>query len=147
MRKTHLWISLLVGTVVWGVYFSHVVGSLRRGDTGDLALWFLGALALILAVEAAAGALIGRLFRRRSRVLDEGPSLTAALKASHVALMILIVLALAGAAGLALATLFGWTPDLSQTRLQVAAANVLLAMVVIAELARAAFTLALLPRR
>ena len=147
MRKTHLWISLLVGTVVWGVYFSHVVGSLRRGDTGDLALWFLGALALILAVEAAAGALIGRLFRRRSRVLDEGPSLTAALKASHIALMILIVLALAGAAGLALATLFGWTPDLSQTRLQVAAANVLLAMVVIAELARAAFTLALLPRR
>lgn len=147
MRKTHLWISLLVGTVVWGVYFSHVVGSLRRGDTGDLALWFLGALALILAVEAAAGALIGRLFRRRSRVLNEGPSLTAALKASHIALMILIVLALAGAAGLALATLFGWTPDLSQTRLQVAAANVLLAMVVIAELARAAFTLALLPRR
>lgn len=147
MRKTHLWISLLVGTVVWGVYFSHVVLSLRRGDAGDLAIWFLGALVVILTVEAAAGALIGRLFRRRSRVLDEGPSLTAALKASHIALMILIVLALAGPAGLALATLFGWTPDLSQTRLQVAAANVLLAMVVIAELARAAFTLALLPRR
>lgn len=147
MRKTHLWISLLVGVAVWGVYFGHVIQSLRRGDTGDLALWFLGALAVILLVEAVAGVLIGWLFRKRSRTLDDGPTLTAALKASHIALMILIGLALFGAAALAVTALIGWTPDLSSARLQVAAANGLLALVVIAELSRAAFTLALLPRR
>lgn len=151
MRKTHLWISLLVGVAVWGVYFGHVIQSLRRGDTGDLApdlaLWFLGALAVILLVEAVAGVLIGWLFRKRSRTLDDGPTLTAALKASHIALMILIGLALLGAASLAVMALIGWTPDLSSARLQVAAANGLLALVVIAELSRAAFTLALLPRR
>lgn len=147
MRRTHLWISLLAGTAVWGAYFAHVIQSIRRGDTGDLALWFLGALVLVLAIEGVAGALIGWLFRKRSRVLDDGPTLTAALKASHIALMILIGLSLATAAALALATLFGWTPDLSQTRLQVAAANGLLALVVIAELSRAAFSLMLLPRR
>lgn len=147
MRKTHLWISLLAGLAIWGVYFGHVIQSLRRGDTGGLALWFLGALALIVLIELTAGALIGWLFRRRTRALDDGPTLNAALKASHIALMILIGLAQTSAAGLALSALFGWTPDLSQTRLQVAAANGLLALVVIAEMARAAFTLLLLPRR
>jgi len=147
MRKTHLWISLLVGVAVWGVYFGHVIQSLRRGDTGDLALWFLAALAVILLIEAVAGVLIGWLFRKRSRTLGDGPTLTAALKASHIALMILIGLALVGAASLSVTALIGWTPDLSSARLQVAAANGLLALVVIAELSRAAFTLALLPRR
>jgi hypothetical protein len=61
--------------------------------------------------------------------------------------MILIVLALSTAAGLAVASLFGWTPDLSSARAQVLAANALLAMVVVSELSRAALTLALLPRR
>lgn len=147
MRKLHLWISLIVGVFVWGVYFGHVVQTFRRGDAGNLALWFLAALALIIVAETIATSLIAWLFRRRTRELDEGPTLQAALKASHVALMILIVLALAVAAGLAVASLFGWTLDLSAPRAQVLAANALLAMVVVAELSRAALTLALLPRR
>lgn len=147
MRKTHLWISLIVGVLVWGVYFGHVVQGFRRGDSGDLALWFIGALALIILAETVATSLIALLFRRRARDLDEGPSLQSALKASHVALMILIALALTTAAGLAVASLFGWSLDLSAPRAQVLAANALLAMVVIAELSRAALTLALLPRR
>jgi hypothetical protein len=146
-RKTHLWISLIVGVVVWGGYFTHVVQTMRRGEPGALALWFLGALAVIVVVETVATGLIAWLFRRRARVLDEGPTLQAALKASHVALMVLIALALLTAAGLALASLFGWSWDLSAARTPVIAANALLAMVVIAELVRAAFTLALIPRR
>ena len=66
---------------------------------------------------------------------------------SHVALMLLIGLALSAAAALAFASLFGWSLDLSGARGQVIAANALLAMVVIAELLRAGLTLALLPRR
>lgn len=146
-RKTHLWISLIVGVLVWGVYFGHVLQAFRRGDPGNLALWFLAALAVIVLAETVATALIGWLFRRRARTLDEGPTLQAALKASHVALMLLIALVLSAAAALAVASLFGWSPDLSAPRAQVLAANVLLAMVVVAELCRAALTLALIPRR
>ncbi|HYC97129.1 hypothetical protein [Brevundimonas sp.] len=146
-RKTHLWISLIVGVVVWGGYFAHVIQSLRRGDTGGLAFWFLGALALVAGLEAVATGVITWLFRRRSRVLDEGPTLQAALQASHVALMLLIVMVLALAALLALPALFGWSLIGMSTDAPVIAANALLAMVVIAELVRAAFTLALIPRR
>ena len=146
-RKTHLWISLIVGLAVWGVYFGHVIQSFRRGDPGNLALWFLAALAVIVLAETVATGLIAWLFRRRSRALDEGPTLQAALKASHVALMILVALVLITAASLAAASLFGWTMDLSAPRTQVLAANALLAMVVVAELSRAALTLALIPRR
>lgn len=146
-RKTHLWISLIVGVLVWSVYFGHVVQSFRRGDPGNLALWFLAALAVIILAETVATGLIAWLFRRRARALDEGPTLQAALKASHVALMILVALVLTAAAALALAGLFGWTMDLSAVRTQVLAANGLLAMVVVAELSRAALTLALTPRR
>jgi hypothetical protein len=146
-RRTHLWTSLIVGLAVWGVYFAHFLQQMRRGETGGLALWFLGALALIVVVETVATGLIAWLFRRRARTLDEGPTLQAALKASHVALMLLIVMALTAAAILAFAALFGWGLDLSGPRGQVIAANALLAMVVTAELLRAALTLALIPRR
>lgn len=146
-RHTHLWISLVVGLAVWGAYFGHFLQQMRRGETGGLALWFLGALAVIVLAETVATGLIAWLFRRRARDLDEGPTLQAALKASHVALMLMIVMALTAAGLLALASLFGWSLDLSASRGQVIAANALLAMVVIAELLRAALTLALIPRR
>lgn len=146
-RRTHLWISLVVGLAVWGAYFGHFLQQMRAGETGGLALWFLAALAVIVLVETAATGLIAWLFRRRARALDEGPTLQAALKASHVSLMLLIGLVLAAAAALACASLFGWTIDLSGARGQVIAANALLAMVVTAELLRAGLTLALLPRR
>ena len=146
-RRTHLWISLIVGVVVWGGYFAHVIQSLGRGDTGGLAFWFLGALALVVGLEAVATGLITWLFRRRARVLDEGPTLQAALQASHVALMLLIVMVLVLAALLAVPVMFGWSLIGMSTGAPVIAANVLLAMVVIAELVRAAFTLALMPRR
>ncbi len=145
-RRTHLWISLVVGLAVWGAYFGHFLQQMRRGETGGLALWFLGALVLIILAETVATSLIAWLFRRRARALEEGPTLQAALKASHVALMLLITLALAAAAAMAFASLFGWSLDLSGARGQVIAANALLAMVVAAELLRAGLTLALLPR-
>lgn len=146
-RKTHLWISLIVGVAVWGAYFGHFIQTVRRGETGDLALWFLGALAVIVLAETVATGLIAWLFRRRARVLDEGPTLAAALKASHVALMLLIALILILAGLLSLPTLFGWSLIGMSSDMPVIAANVLLAMVVIAELVRAALTLALIPRR
>jgi hypothetical protein len=146
-RKTHLWVSLIVGVVVWGAYFAHVVQALRQGAAGDLAFWFLGALVLVMTLEAAATGLIAWLFRRRAPVLDDGPTLDAALRASHVALMLLIAMILALAGLLAAPAMFGWSLIGMSANAPVIGANVLLAMVVVAELVRAAFTLALIPRR
>lgn len=151
-RRIHLWVSLVVGAVVWGVYFAHFLTQMRSGTPGVLIAYFLAALTATTLAEVVATGVIAWLFRRRARVLDDGPTLDAALKASHVALMTLIVLALLAAGALALAVGFGWQPDLGPPRTAFArmatmAANALLAMVVIAELVRAAFTLALMPRR
>ena len=147
MRKIHLWISLVVGVLVWGAYFLHFAQGLRAGDMGGLVWWFVAALIVAAVAEAAATGLIARLFRRRARVLDEGPTLLAALKAGHVALMLLVGLILLTALILALSSVFGWTLDLWGARGQVIAANLLLGMVVVAELVRAGLTLALMPRR
>ena len=146
-RRTHLWISLIVGVVVWGVYFAHFLRVGAGGSTRELALWFIGALVVVIAAETMATGLIAWLFRRRARVLDDGPTLEAALKASHIALMLLIALILILAGLLSLPALFGVTLIGMSQDMPVVAANVLLAMVVIAELVRAAFTLALMPRR
>ena len=104
MRKIHLWISLVVGVLVWGAYFVHFAQSLRAGDLGGLVWWFVAALIVAAVAEAAATGLIARLFRRRDRVLDEGPTLQAALKAGHVALMLLVGLVLISALVLALSS-------------------------------------------
>lgn len=147
MRRLHLWISLLVATGVWGGYFLFFAQAVRADDLSGLVWVFLAALVGAVALEAGATSTVAWLFRKRARDLDEGPSLNAALKAGHVALMALIVILLAAAAALALASRFGWSLDLSTARAQAVAANLLLGMVVLAELIRAAFTLMLLPRR
>lgn len=146
MRRIHLWISLIVSLAVWGAYFVHFVQGLRGGELDGLVWWFLAALTVAVAAEAGATSLIARLFRRRSRTLDEGPTLQAALQAGHVALMLLVGLMMA-ALTLAVSASFGWSLDLAGARGQVIAANLLLAMVVVAELVRAGLTLALTPRR
>lgn len=147
LRKIHLWISLLVGTGVWGAYFLHVARAVRADDLSGLIWWFLGALIAAVALEAGATSVVAWLFRKRARDLDDGPSLNAALKAGHVALMALVALLLGLAFTLALASRFGWSLDFSTARAQAVAANVLLGLVVLTELIRAAFTLMLLPRR
>ena len=147
MRKIHLWISLVVGVLVWGAYFLHFAQGLRSGDLGGLIWWFLAALIVAVVAEGAATGLIARLLRRRTRALDDGPTLQAALNAGHVALMLLVGLILLSALVLALSSVFGWTLDLSGARGQVIAANLLLGMAVVAELVRAGLTLALTPRR
>lgn len=147
MRKIHLWISLVVGVLVWGAYFLHFAQGLRSGDLGGLIWWFFAALIVAVVAEGAATGLIARLLRRRTRALDDGPTLQAALKAGHVALMLLVGLILLSALVLALSSVFGWTLDLSGARGQVIAANLLLGMAVVAELVRAGLTLALTPRR
>ena len=145
-RKTHLWISLIAGVVVWGAYFAHFVQSVRSGDLGGLVWWFVGALAVVLVAETVVAGALAWLFRRRARTLNDGPTLNAALKAGHVALMLLVGMLLLAAGVMAFAAGLGVDLGLAGPRGQVVLANGLLAMVVIAELARAGLTLALMPR-
>lgn len=146
-RRIHLSISLIVGAGVWGGYFLHFAQMLRAGDLDGLIWWFLGAVVAAMVMEAAATGLVAWLFRRRKRAMDDGPALNAALKAGHVALMLLIVMNLGFAGLLAFAAAVNWTPDMMASHGLVLAANLVLAMAVIAEWVRAALTLALLPRR
>ena len=145
-RKTHLWISLIAGVVVWGAYFVHVLQSVRAGDLGGLIWWFVGALAVVLMAETVVTGAIAWLFRKRARTLDDGPTLNAALKAGHVALMLLVGMVLVAAGAAAAAAGLSVDLGLGGARGQAVLANGLLAMVVIAELARAGLTLALMAR-
>lgn len=145
-RKTHLWISLIAGVVVWGAYFAHFVQSVRGGDLGGLVWWFVGALAVVLVAETVVAGAVAWLFRRRARTLDDGPTLNAALKAGHVALMLLVGMLLLAAGVMAFSAGLGVDLGLAGPRGQAVMANGLLAMVVIAELVRAGLTLALMPR-
>ena len=79
-RRIHLWVSLIVGLVVWAAYFAHVLQRMRDGTLGVLMLYFLAALAVTVLAELVVTGLIAWLFRRRARILDEGPTLDAALK-------------------------------------------------------------------
>ena len=145
-RKTHLWISLVAGVVAWGAYFAHFVQSVRAGDLGGLVFWFIGALAVVLVAETVVAGAVAWLLRKRAWTLDDGPTLNAALKAGHVALMLLVGLLLLAAGVMAFAAGLGVDLGLAGPRGQVMLANGLLAMVVIAELTRAGLTLALMPR-
>ena len=145
-RRLHLWISLLVGVLVWGAYFARVSLAVRDGDVGGLVYWFVGALAVVLVAETVLSGAVAWLLRRRMRALDDGPTLMAALKAGHVALMLMIGMVLLAAAVLAVAAGMGADLGLGDARGQAVLANALLAMVVIAELTRAGLTLALMPR-
>ncbi len=145
-RRIHLWVSLVIGVAVWGAYFAHLIAALRSDQTDGLIFWFVGALGALLVAESVATGAIAWLYRRRTRVLDDGPTLHAALKASHVALMLLIGLVLIAAGVLAFASAVGWDAGLRGPHGLIIAANALLAMVVLAEFTRAAVTLALLPR-
>lgn len=145
-RKTHLWISLIVGMVVWGAYFVHFVRVMREGDPDGLALWFIGALAVVAIAETAVAGAVAWLFRKRARTLDDGPTLNAALKAGHVALMLLIGMLLVLAGLLCIPALSGWMLIGMSVHAPIIAAHLLLGMVVITELVRAGLTLALMPR-
>lgn len=145
-RKTHLWISLVAGVLAWGAYFTHFVQSVRGGDLGGLVFWFIGALAVVLVAETVVAGAVAWLLRKRARMLDEGPTLTAALRAGHLALMLLVGMMLLTAGVMAFAAGLNVDLGLAGPRGQVMLANGLLAMVVIAELTRAGLTLALMPR-
>jgi hypothetical protein len=156
-REKHLWISIFSSVIVWAVYFRELIqrvlnGGLEDGRfAGAMGIGFAGAVFVVALIEVTLTLLATWTTPKAERgALDEGPTLDAALKASHVALMVLIALLFcvsAGAyfAGLLDDNLVGGAAAFSITgEMMVVLANVLLACLILAELVRAGVTLMLL---
>nr|WP_303684362.1 hypothetical protein [Brevundimonas naejangsanensis] len=157
-REKHLWVAILAGLAVWGVYawrFGERVlaGGLRQADfAADMGGLFILGLITVVVLETALTALAMLTTpKAERRARDERESL-AALQASHVSLMLLIGL-LVTVAAIAYGVGF-WSaarPDgLARWMIPgnglVLSANAVLGCIMLSELARWALTLALLRR-
>jgi uncharacterized membrane protein YidH (DUF202 family) len=157
-REKHLWISIVATIGVWGFYYWRLIervmdGALgRSGLTGEMGGLFAVCLIVIVVLEIVLTAIATWTTRKAEREAKDEREILAALKASHVALMVLIalVVTLSGAAWFAswLQPAFGADRgfDITQRNAWVVVANILLASVIVAEMIRAGLTLALLRR-
>lgn len=154
-REKHLWISIAATVGVWGEYFWRLIGVVRAGGlaspdfASDMGGLFFSRLALVVAVEVGLTILATLMTRQAEREARDEREMTAALQASHVSLMLLIVLVVTVAVGVYGAALL--TPGLLSGVVSVRnalalAANVLIGCVVLSELTRFVFTLALIRR-
>lgn len=155
-REKHLWISIVATVGVWGWYFWFVIRHVldgKLGDdhfTGDLGMAFAACLVIVVLIEVVLTFIATITTPRVQRKTRDEREMLAALKASHVSLMALIALVMSVAiaawfAGLIDDNMVGGRAVFAVTgNLMVLLSNVLLACVVISELIRAGFTLALL---
>lgn len=155
-REKHLWISIFSSVIVWAVYFRELIqrvlnGGLEDGRfAGAMGIGFAGAVFVVALIEVTLTLLATWTTPKAERGARDEREIHAALKASHVALMVLIALLFcvsAGAyfAGLLDDNLVGGAAAFSITgEMMVVLANVLLACLILAELVRAGVTLMLL---
>lgn len=155
-REKHLWISIVATVGVWGFYGWRLIQAIAGGGltdpgfafaTGGL---FIGCLVVVVLLEVGLTFLAMATTRRAEREARDERELVASLKASHVSLMALMamVFSLAIAAyllGFANAAAPG-TADLpmTPTNALIFAANLLMGAVIVSELIRYVFNLALL---
>ena len=157
-REKHLWISIVASVGVWGFYFSSLVGRIRAGQltddrfTSDMSGLFVGCLFLVVLVEIALTLIATLTTPKAERDTRDEREILASLKASHVAMtgligLVFCVAMVAYFAGLVGGNLVeGRSAYITDVNAMVMLANILVACVIISELIRAAFTLALLRR-
>ncbi|MGQ2991263.1 MAG: hypothetical protein ACT6RD_07605 [Brevundimonas sp.] len=155
-REKHLWISIVATVGVWGWYFWFVIRHVldgKLGDdhfTGDLGMAFAACLVIVVLIEVVLTFLATVTTLKKARQTRDEREMLAALKASHISLMALIALVMSVAivawfAGVIDDNMVGGRAVFAVTgNLMVLLSNVLLACVVLSELIRAGFTLALL---
>ncbi|WGM32917.1 hypothetical protein [Brevundimonas sp. NIBR11] len=155
-REKHLWISIFSAVVVWGVYFRELIDRVLKGGlhdekfVGAMGIAFAGAVFVVAVIEVALTLIATLTTPKAERNTRDEREIHASLKASHVALMVLIALLFcvcAGAyfAGLLDDNLVGGTLAFSVTgEMMVLLANVLLACLILTEMVRAGVTLMLL---
>lgn len=157
-RQKHLWISVITTLGVWGFYFwtatSHVLNADLHNDrlAVTLSTLFIVCLIAVSAIEVVLTLIATATTRKAERKARDEREILAALQASHVSLMVLIGLVFCVAMGAYFTGLVGtnmvtaWQERISDLNVAVILANVLLACIVLSELIRAGFTLALLGR-
>lgn len=157
-REKHLWISIVVTIGVWGFYYWRLIGRVMDGALAGAGFaeamggLFAACLVISVVVEIVLTAIATWTTRKAEREAKDEREMLASLKASHVALMVLIflVVTLSGAAWFTswLQPAFGAERgfDITRGNAWVVLSNVLLASVIVAEMIRAGLTLALLRR-
>ncbi len=153
-REKHLWISIFSAVIVWAVYFRELIDRVLNGGlmderfAGAMGIAFAGAVFIVAVIEVALTLIATLTTPKAERGTRDEREVHAALKASHVSLMLLLglVVTLAGAAYLAglASPAFGTHIAVTGMNAFVLLANVLIACVIVAELVRAGLTLALL---
>jgi len=157
-REKHLWISILSTLVIWGLYYWRLGeriaagGLLQTSFAWEMGLAFAAAVAVVVIIELALTLVAHFTTSKPEREARDEREMLAALKASHVSLMALIsiVVTLGGVAyfaGLGDVVAPGSGKALTtNANAMVLIGNVLLGAIIISEMIRFVFTLALLRR-
>lgn len=159
-REKHLWASIVATLGVWGYYFWHLFDLIRSGAlkgehfVGPMSGLFVTCLVLVVAIEVSLTLIATWTSRQTLDRPRREREMKAALHASHVALMVLMLLVIglaiiAYGLGLTDGVLVGDGPKAWMTINNAGAliANILLFVVVLSELVRFVLTLALIRRR
>lgn len=157
-REKHLWISIVSTVLVWGFYYLRLyqaiaAGGLEAGDFPQLmGGLFIGCLVVTVVIEIVLTIIATVTTSKAEREARDERETLAALKASHVSLMLLITLVaslsfMAYFAGL-LDPGMNQRPGIPATSANalVLIANLLMGSVIVSELVRHGFTLGLLKR-
>lgn len=155
-REKHLWISIVATVIVWGHYGVRLFHAISEGGLADPAFardiggLFVTSLVIVVLLELGLTLFATLTTPKDERDTRDEREMLASLRASHVSLSVLVVLVvtLAGAAyfaGLA-SPAFGTRLALTDTNAFVLLANVLIGSVIVSEMTRYVFTLALLRR-
>lgn len=154
-REKHLWISIVSTILVWGYYFVRLIGGVIDGALTDprfgwmLGAFFIGCLITVAVIEIVLNIIASLTTRKAEREARDERETLASLKASHVSLMALIAIVFC----LSIGAYFLGLGEGQANRLEVAmadgvglilVANILMAAVIVSELIRYVFTLALL---
>jgi len=157
-REKHLWISIVTTVAVWGYYYWRLIEAVRTGGLTDpgfafsMGGLFVVCLIVVTVVEVALTFIATATTTRAEKAARDERELLASLKASHVSLMALIgiVFSLAIAAymlGFADAAVpSGPNLPMTPTNAMILFANILMGAVIVSELIRYVFNVALLRR-
>ena len=157
-REKHLWISIATTVAIWGFYYWRLMQAVGAGGLTDprfpflMGALFIGCLVVVSVIEVILTLLATATTRRAEREARDERELLASLKASHVSLMALIaiVFSLAIAAYmlgfLDAASSTGPILPMTPTNAMILFANILMAAVIVSELIRYVFNIALLRR-
>ena len=155
-REKHLWISVIATLGVWGFYFWSLGawiadGALTRpGLAGQAGGLFALCVIVVAVLEVVLTFVAQATTSKIDKTTRDEREITAALRASHVSLMVLIALVFCLAIAVYFAGLIGGnlvegrTAYTTDVNAMVLLANVLVACVVVSETIRSGLTLALL---